>query len=100
MRDSIKKRDSRPLVRSLVPILLIGLMCGPVSALDSGFFFFIPKNLVVSRSVYDDDTNNVQVGETLPPNCTSGCSKATADGAYPEVFNNDIPFAALSPLPR
>jgi hypothetical protein len=70
-------------------------MCGPASALDPGFFFFIPGNLVVSRSVYDNNANNVQVGETLPPNCTDGCSKAIDDGAYPEVFNNDIPDSSF-----
>jgi len=55
---------------------------------ESRFPFFILGNLVASRSVYDDNTNNVQVGETLPPNCTGGCSKAIDDGVYPQVFNN------------
>ena len=38
---------------------------------------FWPGNLVVSRSVYDNNPANVQVGEVLPPNCAStqgGCS--------------------------
>src|ERR1700676_2626382 len=42
--------------------------------------FFWPGNLVVSRSVYDSNPNNVQVGEILPPNCPSaqgGCPAAT-----------------------
>lgn len=57
---------------------------------------FWPGNLVVSRSVYDNNPNNVQVGTVLPPNCAStqgGCSAATGapyNGIYPFVFNNDI----------
>jgi hypothetical protein len=91
MRISMKKKVLGSLARNLAPILLIGSMCGSASALNPGFFFFIPGDLVVSRSVYDDNTNNVQVGETLPPNCTGGCAQAIDDGAYPQVFNNDIP---------
>ena len=56
---------------------------------------FVPGLLVVSRSVYDNLSSNVQVGEILPPNCAStsgGCSANTgapADGTYPYVWNND-----------
>jgi hypothetical protein len=58
--------------------------------------FFIPGNLVVSRSVYDNKASNVLVGTVLPPNCaatTGGCgapSGAPNDGTYPTVWNNDI----------
>lgn len=48
-----------------------------------------PGNLLVSSSVYDNNAANVEVGETLPPNCTIECSKAIADGSYPYVWNND-----------
>ena len=57
---------------------------------------FWPGNLVVSRSVYDNNPANVQVGEVLPPNCAStqgGCSASTGapnNGLYPFVWNNDI----------
>ncbi len=77
--------------RKLTPILLIGLLSGSAAAFDREFFFFIPNNLVVSRSVYDNNPNNVQVNETLPPDCTSGCANAIADGSYPQVWNNDTP---------
>ncbi len=56
---------------------------------------FSPGNLVVSRSVYDNNAANVKVGTILPPNCAStqgGCAAPTgavADGTYPFVFNND-----------
>ena len=55
--------------------------------------FFVPNNLVVSRSVYDNKAGNVKVGQVLPPNCaltTAGCPKGSAqyDGTYPGVFNN------------
>ncbi len=38
--------------------------------LEAGIHFF-PGNLVVSRSVYDDNANNVKVGALLPPNCAN-----------------------------
>ena len=37
----------------------------------------------------------------LPPGCTTGCATATADGAYPYVFNNDIAdssFGVAAPI--
>jgi hypothetical protein len=56
--------------------------------------FFYPGNLVVSRSVYDNNPNNVTVGEILPPNCAStqgGCAgAATYNGTYPFVFNDAL----------
>lgn len=57
--------------------------------------FFYPGNLVVSRSVYDNNRKNVQAGEILPPNCAAtqgGCSAATGapyNGQYPYVWNDD-----------
>jgi hypothetical protein len=56
---------------------------------------FYPGNLVVSRSVYNNNPNNVKVGEVLPPNCAgtqggcAGTSGAIANGTYPYVWNND-----------
>ena len=54
---------------------------------------FQPENLVVSRSVYDNNAGNVAIGAKLPPNCpaTAKCPKgsAPADGTYPTVWNND-----------
>ncbi len=58
--------------------------------------FFAPDNLVVSRSVYDNQAGNVVVGTVLPPNCAAtsgGCgapSGAPEDGTYPTVWNNDL----------
>jgi hypothetical protein len=57
---------------------------------------FYPNNLVVSRTVYDNNAGNVTVGQILPPNCaqtSGGCSAPTGapyDGTYPTVFNNDV----------
>ncbi len=69
-----------------------------LSAQDFSFGFpqaphFWPGNLVVSRSVYDNNANNVTVGEALPPNCpaaSGGCATAVNNGTYPYVFNNDV----------
>ncbi len=68
--------------------------------------FFIPGNLVVSRSVYDNKASNVVVGTILPPNCaatTGGCgapSGAPNDGTYPTVWNNDIYDASFGVTSR
>lgn len=49
---------------------------------------FVPGDLVVSRTVYQNP--GIIAGKTqLPPGCTgSNCATAVADGAYPGVFNN------------
>src|ERR1700730_3352256 len=60
---------------------------------------FKPGNLVVSRSVYDNQASNIAIGTILPPNCATtkgGCAStkkfkgAPADGAYPTVWNNNL----------
>ena len=53
-------------------------------------FHFAPGDLLVSRSVYDDNPANLQVGSVLPPGCQSGCAAASTDGTYPYVWNNDL----------
>jgi hypothetical protein len=70
---------------------------------DAGIHFF-PGNLIVSRSVYDNNANNVKVGALLPPNCANTvgpCVAATNDGTFPYVFNNalaDSSFGITSKL--
>jgi hypothetical protein len=60
---------------------------------------FQPENLVVSRSVYDNQSSSVAIGTKLPPNCTNlpnvcasghGYPSAPANGTYPTVFNNNL----------
>jgi len=75
--------------------LSTALVVGFAAYAQAGRAYFYPDNLVVSRSVYDNNPNNVQVGETLPPNCGStqgGCvpGGATNDGTYPLVWNNNL----------
>ena len=56
---------------------------------------FRPGNVVVSRSVYDNQASNVKIGEVLPPKCppaSGACGAPTGapyNGTYPYVFNND-----------
>lgn len=75
-----------------VLVLSVTLIWGAIAV--SAQTLFQPGNLVVSRSVYDNNPNNVYVGETLPPNCQStqaGCNgMATYDGTYPTVWNNNL----------
>jgi hypothetical protein len=50
---------------------------------------FRPGNLVLSRTTYHNDPDNVIVGQSLPPNCVSpNCLVAAYDGTFPTVFNN------------
>jgi hypothetical protein len=71
-----------------------GLIGGAAPSAQGAGVPFSQGNLVVSRSVYDNNPNNIKVGTILPPNCAStqgGCSgAATNDGTYPFVFNNDL----------
>jgi hypothetical protein len=71
--------------------VLVGVVA---ASAQNGSTYFNPGNLVVSRSVYDNNPNNVTVGQLLPPNCQAtqvGCNgNATNDGTYPTVWNNDL----------
>ena len=55
---------------------------------------FAPGNLVVSRSVYNNNSGNVILGTILPPGCANtqgGCANpAMWDGTYPTVWNNAL----------
>jgi hypothetical protein len=82
----------------LLTALTLAIFTNSIPALAQAFGdpfpYFLPGNLVVSRSVYDDNANNIAVGTQLPPNCakTVGpCAPATFNGTYPFVFNNVIP---------
>jgi hypothetical protein len=78
-----------PMGMILLTAALIAVFGADVRA-DSSFF--TPGNLVVSRSVYDNNRRNVQLGQVLPPNCTTppgGCGNASQNGTYPFVWNND-----------
>jgi len=70
-------------------VVSLALVCVFNTHAQNGSAFFLPGNLVVSRSVYDNNPKNVQVGMTLPPNCTNSCVQAIVDGTYPYVWNND-----------
>lgn len=74
----------------------IGAQAAPNDGGESRFApGFVPGFLVLSRSVYDNVSSNVQAGAILPPNCaktTGGCGAATGapnDGTYPYVWNDD-----------
>src|SRR6516162_5016660 len=74
-----------------VTLLLSGAAGAPPAHADD--LVLQPGNLLVSRSVYDNNPNNVTVGESLPPGCESTstpCVFATNDGSYPYVWNNNL----------
>jgi hypothetical protein len=74
-----------------ITLFLSGVV-GATGALADDDDNFRPGNLLVSRSVYDNNPANVVAGTTLlPPNCVApNCVTATDSGAYPFVFNNDL----------
>jgi hypothetical protein len=93
----MKARDSfssaQAIRTSVVATLVVSGIAGSQAARGDDFNSQIsPGNLLVSRSVYDNNPNNVVAGVTLlPPNCVStACVPAVADGTYPTVFNNDL----------
>jgi hypothetical protein len=104
MTTRITNRRARG--RALAQPFFLGLLATATiagfatTALSEGYgnFLFFPGSLVVSRSVYDNNPNNVQIGQTLPPNCvaaTGACVTATNDGTYPTVWNNDLVDASF-----
>src|ERR1700691_5693010 len=83
-----------PAVRSgLAVTLFLSGVVGATGALagddDAGFR---PGNLLISRSVYDNNPANVVAGTTvLPPNCVApNCVTATAGGSYPYIWDNSL----------
>jgi uncharacterized protein (TIGR03437 family) len=57
---------------------------------------FTSGNIVVTRSVYAGDATTVAIGQPLPPVCPAtadcGTGKATDNGAYPSLTNNNNVF--------
>jgi hypothetical protein len=99
MQPTFKTKSSwHPFVKGIVTLSLVSLPAiAQEPGLNAGLYFY-PGNLVVSRSVYDNNANNVKVGALLPPNCANTvgpCAAATYNGKYPEVFNNVIPDPAF-----
>jgi hypothetical protein len=78
--------------------LATAMVTGFAAYAQGGSAYFTPGNLVVSRSVYDNNASNVTAGEMLPPNCDMTtpvipppvCVSAGYDGTYPTVFNNAL----------
>jgi hypothetical protein len=87
----------RPFVTCAAALTLSVLAPSLPAVAQNGSAYFTPGNLVVSRSVYDNNPNNVEAGVTLlPPNCSAPSGSCTtppttaiSDGTYPYVFNND-----------
>ncbi len=93
--EIVEKLDRvRAGAQRLAMLSLTVLAAFVAASAQNGSAFFEPGNLVVCRSVYDNNPNNVKVGQLLPPNCQAtqaGCSgAATNDGTYPYVWNNDL----------
>ncbi|MGA7777945.1 MAG: hypothetical protein WCA85_09570 [Paraburkholderia sp.] len=90
---------TQPLLKARTPLVALTLIAASAGAYAQQFGFggaspFFPGLLVVSRSVYDNLSSNVQPGTVLPPDCPAAsgacgaASGATNDGTYPYVWNN------------
>jgi hypothetical protein len=75
-----------------ITLFLSGVVSVTGALADDDDTNFRPGNLLISRSVYDNNPENVVAGTTLlPPNCVApNCATATDGGEYPFVFNNDL----------
>jgi hypothetical protein len=100
---SFKRRSNQRAFTRSAALLSLAFLAGGLASHAQDFRHdhdrdrhFWPGNLVVSRTVYDNNPNNVKTGTILPPNCastTGGCSAATGapdNGSYPLVWNNVI----------
>ena len=99
-----RSRRGRSLSNTRFAIALLATTAlGGTLAYADEVTFFLPGNLLLSRSVYDSPADIITPGVTqLPPGCTAGnCVTATADGTYPTVFNNvlvDASFGVTAPI--
>ncbi len=75
-----------------VTVFLSGVVGGTGAFADDDDIGFRPGNLLISRSVYDNNPANVIAGTTLlPPNCVApNCVTATAGGSYPYIWDNSL----------
>ena len=77
---------------------------GPAASAHARFGgYFLPGNLLVSRTVYVNRASIIVPGVTqLPPGCTAGnCVTATADGTYPTCSTTtlaDASFGVTAPI--
>src|SRR5260221_521729 len=80
-----------------VTLFLSGVVGATGAFADDDDINFRPGNLLISRSVYDNNPASVVAGTTLlPPNCVApNCVTATDSGAYPYVFNNVLTDASF-----
>jgi hypothetical protein len=80
-----------------ITLFLSGIVGATGALADDDDFDLRPGNLLLSRSVYDNNPASVVAGVTvLPPNCLpANCVTATDSGAYPLVFNNVLTDASF-----
>jgi hypothetical protein len=100
---SFKRRGTQRTFTRGAALLSLSFLAGGLAAHAQDFHHqqdrdrqFWSGNLVVSRTVYDNNPKNVKTGTILPPNCastTGGCSASTGapfNGSYPLVWNDVI----------
>jgi hypothetical protein len=88
-------RIARPVALVALLVASTGTASAGANPSGPGSSLLQPGNLLVSRSVYEDNSGIVAGVTALPPGCTSGCVTAIAGGTYPEVWNNDLVDASF-----
>ena len=94
---SNKRRHSSAFARRLILVSFLALVGSFTAYAQNGSVYFNPGNLVVSRSVYDNNPNTLAGGgdptaAKLPTYfrlLLHPAQTAIADGTYPYVWNND-----------
>jgi hypothetical protein len=93
MNDIKSRILARPVIFQsglAVALFAASMAASPGVLADDDGAEFKAGNLLLGRTVYDNNPNNVVVGSKLPPNCLPAkCVTATDDGTYPTVWNND-----------
>jgi hypothetical protein len=95
------KRSGRPVLTRTIALTFaltaLGAGFDTAAQADSGHFpqaggghSLVPGNLLVSRSVYQNDPSLTAGVTELPAGCLTGCVPAKAGGSYPEVWDNDL----------
>jgi hypothetical protein len=86
----------RLVVAAAVTAVGMGVVAATGLSAGGSHSYFRPGNLLVTRSVYDNNPADVTIGAPLPTG-----SPAVADGSYPSVWNNDTAdgsFGVTSPI--
>jgi hypothetical protein len=100
---SKRARAGAAAITAVLCAAAVAATTGPAGASPAGGgrSRLIPGNLLVSESYYSNDPGIVAGQTQLPPGCAAAnCVTATANGSYPQVFNNVLADASFGVTSR